>query len=705
MAITMRNLIERAPANPDLMVALMLLLAIAMMVMPVPIAVIDGLIGFNMGLAILLLMVALYISTPLEFSSLPGVILISTVFRLALTIATTRLILAEGEAGSIIHTFGDFVISGNIVVGIVIFLVVTMVQFMVLAKGAERVAEVAARFTLDALPGKQMAVDAELRNGHIDAEESRRRRGALEKESQLYGAMDGAMKFVKGDAIAGLLVIFINMLGGISIGLLSKGMPFGEVLHHYTLLTIGDALIAQIPALLLSITAATIVTRVTGAGSLNLGTDIVNQLTASKRALRLAASVLVAMGFVPGFPLPVFLILAAIFAAASTVKGNALAARNVDSTTAAPVDAPNKKMPAEACPIVFFHAPNLMQAIDQTELQQHIARVSQLVSADLGIVVPRIPVAVDQQLPDSHFRIDIEGVPVAQDSIDPTQLTLKDGVASIEPSGIPFRQDSETNTILVEQSHAPALEAAGIGHHRPSERLALRIQATLTRYAPRLVGIQETSQLLSRMEQEYGDLVKEVLRTTPIPRIADVLRRLLDEGIPVRNTRVVLEALAEWSEREQNVALLTEYVRSGMKRQICHRYANGHGIVPAYIIERETEDVVRNAVRDSTAGPHLVLEDRQSEALLSQMRQIVSSTAPDQTRPVVLTSMDVRRFVRGFLTRNGIDLGVLSYQDLSSDFTIQPAGSIKLRPESIGDRQGKKLAVSALPSTDSQSTR
>ncbi|WP_114949051.1 type III secretion system export apparatus subunit SctV [Microvirga calopogonii] len=703
MANIMRNLIQRAPANPDLTVALMLILAIAMMVMPIPLVVIDALIGFNMGLAVLLLMVALYISTPLEFSSLPGVILIATVFRLALTIATTRMILAEGEAGSIIHTFGEFVISGNIVVGIVIFLVVTMVQFIVLAKGAERVAEVAARFTLDALPGKQMAVAAELRNGDIDADESRARRSALEKESQLYGAMDGAMKFVKGDAVAGLAIIFINALGGISIGLLSKGMPFGEVLRHYTLLTIGDALISQIPALLLSITAATIVTRVTGAGSLNLGTDIVNQLTASKRALRLAAVVLVAMGLVPGFPLPVFLILAAIFAAASVVKGNGLGAGGTASTTAASEEPQNETMPSEACPIVLFLAPDLMRAINQVELQQHIARVSQLVSADLGIIVPRIPVAADQQLLGSQFRIDIESVPVEQNSINPTELTLKDELANIESSGIPFRHDPQADAIWAEQSFAPALKAAGIRYHHPSELLALRVQTTLTRYASRLIGIQETSRWMGRMERDYADLVKEVLRTTPIPRIADVLRRLLDEGVPIRNSRIVLEALAEWSEREQNVALLTEYVRSCMKRQICHRNANRHGIVAAFIIERETEDLVRSAARDTAAGPTLVLEDRQSEALVSQMRQVLSSTASDQTNPVVLTSMDVRRFVRGFLMRNGIDLSVLSYQDLASDFTIQPAGSVTLRLETLEGRQGK-LAISALPSTDGEST-
>ncbi|NKL24912.1 type III secretion system export apparatus subunit SctV [Rhizobium leguminosarum] len=678
MANVLRDFISRAPANPDLMVALILLLAIGMMIIPVPIVAIDTLIGFNLGFAILLLMVALYVATPLDFSSLPGVILISTVFRLALTIATTRLILAEGEAGSIIYTFGDFVISGNIAVGVVIFLVVTMVQFMVLAKGAERVAEVAARFTLDALPGKQMAIDAELRNGHIDQNESRRRRAALERESQLYGAMDGAMKFVKGDAIAGLVVICINMLGGISIGLLSKGMSFSDVLHQYTLLTIGDGLISQIPALLLSITAAIMVTRVSGGAGLNLGADIVNQLTASTRALRLAACVLVVIGFVPGFPLLVFLVLATVFAATSFVSGDVQGATNVTATATGPSPPDKETVTAEARPIALFLAPGLTQALDKDELQRHIARVSGLVSADLGIIVPPIRFTADQQLPESEFRIDVEGVPVEQGLIDPTQLVLTDDLANIELSDIPFRHDPETDRIWIEQSHALALNAAGIGHHRPSELLALRVHATLMRNAQRLVGIQETRELLGRMEKEYSELVKEVLRTTPIPRIADVLRRLLDEGIPIRNTRLILEALSEWSEREQNVALLTEYVRSGLKRQICHRYANAQRIVPAFIIERETEDVVRDAIRDSAVGPYLVLEDSQSEMLLSQMRQIQSSIAPGQTSPVILASMDVRRFVRGFLTRNGIDLAVLSYQDLASDFTIQPIGSVKL---------------------------
>lgn len=687
MTRVLRDIIVRASTKSDLMVALMLLLTISMMIMPIPTIAIDTLIGFNLSLAILLLMVALYISTPLEFSSLPSVILISTIFRLSLTISTTRLILAEGDAGSIIHTFGDFVISGNIVVGIVIFLVVTMVQFIVVAKGAERVAEVAARFTLDALPGKQMGIDAELRNGHIDQNEARSRRATLERESQLYGAMDGAMKFVKGDAIAGLVVICINMLGGASIGL-SKGMSFGEALHQYTLLTIGDALISQIPSLLLSITAGTIITRVNGIARLNLGTDIVNQLTANPYALRLAACVLVVMGAIPGFPLPVFFGLAAVFAAASFAEG---VVHKKSASHPQPVQSPKQTVPAEALPIALFLAPGLTQAIDKDELQQHIARVSGLVSADLGIAIPRIPVEIDERLPESQFRVDIEGVPVDQDLIDPTQLALNDDLANIELSGIPFRHDPETNKIWIEKSNAPALKAAGIGHRRPVEILALRVHSALTRYAQCLVGIQETRQLLARMEAEYSDLVKEVLRTTPVPKVADVLRRLLDEGIPIRNTRLVLEALAEWGGREQNTVLLTEHVRSGLKRQICHRYANPHRVVPVFIIERQTEEIVRSAVRETAKGPYLVLTEEQSEALLSKMRQINSNRVPGQTHPVILTSMDVRRFVRGFLTRNGIDLAVLSYQDLATDFTIHPVGSITL---TVHERQGSVGASS-----------
>ncbi|GBU17819.1 MULTISPECIES: type III secretion system export apparatus subunit SctV [Methylobacterium] len=685
---TARTFLRRLPASPDIAVALVVVLAVAMMVLPMPHVLVDALIAFNLGFAVLLLMVALYVVSPLSFSTLPGIILISTVFRLALTITTARLILAEGDAGDIIRTFGEFVISGNLIVGLVVFLIITLVQFIVIAKGAERVAEVGARFTLDALPGKQMAIDAELRNGDIDQAQAKARRNTLERESQLYGAMDGAMKFVKGDAIAGLVVIAVNMIGGLAIGTLVRGMPIGQALHEYTLLSIGDALISQIPALLLSLTAGTIVTRVTGGRDIGLGRDIAEQLVSDPRALRLAAAVLLGMAAIPGFPAPIFLVLAAAFAAASFRRKPEPAAEVAGEATAEEQESARARkpaLPAEAVPVMLVLAPGLLERLDAGALAKGIARIRSGVSTDLGVLIPEVGTGVDPQLGEGEFRLDVEGVPVDAGHIRPTLLVLDDDVANLELAGIPYTtEDGAGAPVWIEAEHRPALREAGIGHLDAGELVAARLRAVLMRYTGRFVGIQETRALLARMETGYADLVKEVLRSVPVPRIAEVLRRLLEEGIPMRNTRILLEALAEWGEREQNPMLLTEYVRSGLKRQICHRHANAHKVVAAYVLEREAEEAVRAAVRDTAVGPYLVLDERPSEALLSQMRRIQENAGPrgaagEAGRPVLLASMDIRRFVRGFLARNGVDIPVLSYQDLADEFTVQPVGSISLQ--------------------------
>ncbi|BAU89967.1 type III secretion system FHIPEP family protein [Methylorubrum populi] len=703
MIATAKSFLCRLPASPDIAVALVVILAVAMMVLPMPHLLVDTLIAFNLGFSVLLLMVALYVLSPLEFSTLPGIILISTVFRLALTITTARLILAEGDAGEIIRTFGEFVISGNLIVGIVVFLIITLVQFIVIAKGAERVAEVGARFTLDALPGKQMAIDAELRNGDIDQAQAKVRRSVLERESQLYGAMDGAMKFVKGDAIAGLVVIAVNMIGGLAIGVLNRGMPVGQALHEYTLLSIGDALISQIPALLLSLTAGTIVTRVTGGRDIGLGRDIADQLVSDPRALRLAAAVLLGMAAIPGFPAPVFLVLAAVFAAASFRRRPAPEAAEAEGAEAEEARRVGKPaLPAEAIPVMLNLAPGLIERIDAQAIARTIARTRSAVSTDLGVLIPEVGLTVDPNLGEGEFRLDVEGVPVESGHVRPDQLVLNDDVANLELAGIPFtREEGAGAPVRIDADQAAALDEAGIGYHDPVGVIGARVRGVLTRHAGRFVGIQETRALLGRMEAGYGDLVKEVLRSVPVPRIAEVLRRLLDEGIPMRNTRILLEALAEWGEREQNPMLLTEYVRSGLKRQICHRHANGHKVVAAYVLERETEEAVRAAVRDTAVGPYLVLDERASEALLAQMRRIQDGLGPrtgedEAGRPVLLASMDIRRFVRGFLSRNGIDLAVLSYQDLADEFTIQPVGSISLaRPQAAPKPAPKAQAAPA----------
>ncbi|MCJ2013118.1 type III secretion system export apparatus subunit SctV [Methylobacterium sp. J-076] len=679
------SFLRRLPASPDVAIALVVILAIAMMVLPMPHIVVDTLIGFNLGFAVLLLMVALYMLSPLEFSSLPGIILISTVFRLSLTITTARLILAEGEAGDIIRTFGEFVISGNLIVGLVIFLIITLVQFIVISKGAERVAEVGARFTLDALPGKQMAIDAELRNGDIDQAQARARRATLERESQLYGAMDGAMKFVKGDSIAGLVVIAVNLIGGLAIGTLTRGMPVSEALHEYALLSIGDALIAQIPALLLSLTAGTIVTRVTGGRNIALGRDIAEQLTADPRALRLSAAVLLGMAAIPGFPMPVFLILAAAFAAGSFASPRRKEAPADEGTGTEEAARPAKPaLPVEVVPVMLTLAPGLTGQIDTAALAKAIARLRAQVSTDLGVAIPEVGSTFDPALSDGDFRIDVEGVPVESGHILPDQLLLDDDFANLELSGVPYTREAGADApVWIEAARRASLDEAGIGYLDAAGVIGTRLRQVLMRHTGRFVGIQETRTLLAAMEASYGDLVKEALRAVPVPRVAEVIRRLLEEGIPVRNTRLLLEALAEWGEREANPRLLAEYVRTGLKRQICHRHANPHKVVAAYVFEREAEETIRAAVRDTAVGPYLVLEDHASEALLTQVRELVQKAGrrigeSEAGRPVLVTAMDIRRFVRGFLFRNGIDMTVLSYQDLAEEFSIRPVGTISL---------------------------
>ncbi len=322
--MTLMNALNRlavtASKRTDVIIVAFMLMAIAMMIIPMPTYLVDALIGVNIALSLLILIVAFYINHSVEFSALPPLILLSTLFRLSLSITTTRLILLDGNAGHIVKAFGDFVIAGQVVVGLVVFLIITVAQFVVITKGAERVAEVAARFTLDAMPGKQMSIDNDLRNGDIDQFEARRRRSRLERESQMFGAMDGAMKFVKGDAIAGLVILFVNLLGGMMIGMVQRGMPFAEAAHVYSLLTVGDGLIAQIPALLISVAAGTVVTRVNSDGEeRDLGTEIVRQLSASHRALGLTALILLGVGMLPGFPLLVFVGLAAVLGGSALV--------------------------------------------------------------------------------------------------------------------------------------------------------------------------------------------------------------------------------------------------------------------------------------------------------------------------------------------------------------------------------------------------
>ena len=687
----LNRLAQLAAGRSDVVIAAFMLLAVAMMIMPLPTWLVDLLIGINIAFSLLILVVAFYLTRAVDFSALPPVILLSTLFRLALSITTTRLILLEGDAGEIVQAFGEFVIAGEVLIGLVVFLIITVAQFLVITKGSERVAEVAARFTLDAMPGKQMSIDNDLRNGDIDQQEARTRRSRLERESQLYGAMDGAMKFVKGDAIAGLVILFVNLFGGWMIGMLKRGMPFDEALHTYSLLTVGDGLIAQIPALLIAVAAGTVVTRVASEDERDLGTEIVGQLGANSRALGLTAVILGGMAIVPGFPAPVFLALSAIlgaFAYRLARRERPVQAAGADPVLESLIATP----PAEPqvgpalvesddrnCRVTLWLGSALERDLVLDAVRAQADEARQQVMDELGIELPRVGVRCDPTAAQGRIGVDIDGVPIAEASVAPGCLQVLDDTVTLslvgfEPQNLP-PLIGRRETLWVERGACTALNEAGVACRALDEALGAYLAHTLRRYAAEFLGIQETRQLLSRMEAEYPELVKEAQRVVSLQRTSEVFRRLLDEGIALRNLRGVLEALVEWGGRDLEIHVLSEHVRAALSRQICHRHADGNRVIAAFTLTRPLEEAIRQALRRSDRAQ--ALPEALSRGVLSQLQGHYDGLSGN-LEPVLMTSPDLRRYLRQLVVRQGLDIAVLSFQDLTREFSVQPLAPVEL---------------------------
>ncbi len=687
----LNRLAQLAAGRSDVVIAAFMLLAVAMMIMPLPTWLVDLLIGINIAFSLLILVVAFYLTRAVDFSALPPVILLSTLFRLALSITTTRLILLEGDAGEIVQAFGEFVIAGEVLIGLVVFLIITVAQFLVITKGSERVAEVAARFTLDAMPGKQMSIDNDLRNGDIDQQEARTRRSRLERESQLYGAMDGAMKFVKGDAIAGLVILFVNLFGGWMIGMLKRGMPFDEALHTYSLLTVGDGLIAQIPALLIAVAAGTVVTRVASEDERDLGTEIVGQLGANSRALGLTAVILGGMAIVPGFPAPVFLALSAIlgaFAYRLARRERPVQAAGADpvleSLVATPPAAPQVgpalvESDDRNCRVTLWLGAALERDLVLDAVRAQAGEARQQVMDELGIELPRVGVRCDPSAAQGRIGVDIDGVPIAEASVAPGCLQVLDDTLTLSLAGFDAQNlpplIGRRETLWVERGARTALNEAGVACRGIDEALGAYLAHTLRRYAAEFLGIQETRQLLSRMEAEYPELVKEAQRVVSLQRTSEVFRRLLDEGIALRNLRGVLEALVEWGGRDLEIHVLSEHVRAALSRQICHRHADGNRVIAAFTLTRPLEEAIRQALRRSDRAQ--ALPEALSRGVLSQLQGRYDGLSGN-LEPVLMTSPDLRRYLRQLVVRQGLDIAVLSFQDLTREFSVQPLAPVEL---------------------------
>jgi len=685
------GLAQVASKRTDVIIVAFMLMAIAMMIIPLPTFLVDGLIGVNIALSLLILIVAFYISHSVDFSALPPLILLSTLFRLALSITTTRLILLHGDAGHIVKAFGDFVIAGQVVVGLVVFLIITIAQFIVITKGAERVAEVAARFTLDAMPGKQMSIDNDLRNGDIDQAQARLRRSRIERESQMFGAMDGAMKFVKGDAIASLVILAVNLLGGMVIGMLERDMAFADAAHTYTLLSVGDGLIAQIPALMISVAAGTVVTRVNSDGVQgDLGSEIVRQLGANPRALALTALVLLGIGLLPGFPALVFVILAALIGTAALVM---FRRQKVLAQPASDEVEPVEEAVADALPethenlskpldsrVLLILGTALAEAAPTHGLRQRMESLSHEIRAELGIDVPIPEVFVDPSLAADQYRIELEGVPVSEGAMLVDHLLLQDDPVHLHLSQIPLQEApsplDQRTAHWVERAHEEALKSAGIGFFYPDDVLRGLLDRTLRRYAGDFLGIQETRALLERAEGRYDELVKEVLRSVPLQRMAETLRALISEGVSIRNQRALLEAMVEWGPREADATRLAEHLRAALARQICHQHADRHRVISAFVLAPRLEEQLRASLRGKDQTRDVLAEDL-SRTLLLQLRKVCEPMLPGATT-VLLVHPDLRRGMRRLVERGELGLAVLSFRELASEYNVQALATLGL---------------------------
>jgi type III secretion protein V len=687
-----------ATSRNDIVLAVVLVAVVFMMILPLPTELVDALIAINMTVSAILLMVAMYLPSPLAFSSFPSVLLITTLFRLSISISTTRLILLQGDAGHIVQTFGNFVVGGNLVVGLVVFLILTIVQFVVITKGAERVAEVAARFSLDAMPGKQMSIDADMRAGAIDLNEARRRRGEVEKESQLYGSMDGAMKFVKGDAIAGLIIVAVNLLGGIIIGTMQNGMTASDAVATYSVLTIGDGLIAQIPALFIAICAGIIVTRVqVGDGPSNVGKDIGSQILAQPRALLIGAVVATGMGAIPGMPFAIFATLAVVIAIVGLVLLKATR-RVVDAKTGKvseisalqPAD-PTSGKPAESdeastflptVPLIVDVAADLQNSFSSDVLNEELMKIRRALYADLGVPFPGISLRFSSSIPKERYHILLSEVPVAVGQLRPDHVLVRDSHQNLAMLQVPFERDAGflpgIPTLWVASTLQQSLNDAGMVTMDANQILTYHLAAVLKKYSSEFIGIQETRFLIDAMESRFPDLVKEALRIMPIQKIAEILQRLVSEDVSVRNLRSILEALVEWGQKEKDTVLLTEYMRISQKRHISYKFSSGRNVLPAYLLAPAIEDTMRAAIRQTSAGSYLALDPSISKALLAAIKNVVGELTPSAHRPVLLTSMDIRRYLRKLIETDLYELPVLSYQELTPEINVQPLDRVVL---------------------------
>jgi flagellar biosynthesis protein FlhA len=685
----------------NLGIPILLLSLLAMMILPIPAFLLDVLFTFNIALAIVVLLVAIYSMRPLDFAVFPTVLLVSTLMRLALNVASTRVVLLNGHeggdaAGKVIQAFGEVVIGGNYVVGFVVFAILMIINFAVVTKGAGRISEVSARFTLDAMPGKQMAIDADLNAGMIDADQAKQRRTEIASEAEFYGSMDGASKFVKGDAVAGLLILGINIIGGLSIGMAQHDLSFSEAIERYSLLTIGDGLVAQLPSLMLSTAAAIMVTRVNESG--DMGGQIVRQMFGSSKALYVAAGVMTIMGIVPGMPHFSFLSLAACLGGLAYFleyrkkqkpKQGPKNAGKASADSPAPAEVKDLSWD-DVAPVDMLGLEvgyRLIPLVDKTqggELLARIKGVRRKLSQDLGFLVPSVHIRDNLDLMPNAYRVTLMGVSLAEAevhpdkdlAIDPGQVFGSiDGIAGKDPS---FGLDA----VWIDPKKRDQAQTYGYTVVDVSTVVATHINQIMHKHAYELIGHDEVQQLLSLLKQYNPKLAEELVpNTIPLSVLLKVLQNLLIEGVPLRDMRTIAESIMGVQPKTQDPMILTAAVRTSLSRLIIQTLADGVEEIPVLTLEPQLEKMLMQTVQQSQQSgikneEALILEPQMAEQLQASLRQSAEQQEAMGNTPILIVSAPIRPMLARFMRYGMVNMSVLSYQEVPDHKRITVVGVI-----------------------------
>jgi flagellar biosynthesis protein FlhA len=659
--------------------------------MPLPTALLDLLLITNIVLSAIVLITVMYLRKPLEFSSFPALLLAMTLLRLVLNIATTRLILtnaAEGTtaAGHVVEAFGLFVARGSLAVGVIIFLIITVIQFVVITKGATRIAEVAARFTLDGMPGKQMAIDADLNAGSIDEAEARRRREEISAEADFYGAMDGASKFVRGDAVAGLVITFVNVLGGLYVGMVEHSMPLMQSLEVFTRLTIGDGLASQIPAFILSVGAGMLVTR--SSGRTNMGEEVITQLLSKPVALALAAGFLTMLTLTPLPKIPLLTMAAgcsllAYFVAGSYAAADAARLREQRAAERAKPEKVETQLAVDALELqIGFGLVRLVDRARGGDLLERVSSLRRQIASELGLVVPPIRIRDNAALQPNEYAVLLRGQEVARGEILPDQLLAIDsGVAGESPGGIRTREPAFGLTAWwIAPDERDRAERLNYTVVEPNGVLATHLTEIIKRHAAELLTRAETHKLLDNLKQRNAVLVDEVVpNLLKAGEVQKVLQNLLRERVPVRDLEAVLETLGDWAAKTKDTEILTEYARNALARSICAQYKDVSSTIHCVTLDPATEDYLQANIQRLEYGSTLAVPPaRQAELAAAARTQIERAAAAGGTTPVILCSPQVRLWVRRVIEPVLPQTAVLAMNEIVRGIEVQAHGVISL---------------------------